>query len=349
MSGPPGSKSGNGFKMDLTTHDQSLAFKAPWSELYSDSVPIPVQEKRELHYGDKVFALLVKLAAASLILLLGAIGVFLFWRAWPAISAFGWWFVVTSEWDPVRDVYGALPVIFGTVMSSLLAMVIATPLSIGIALFLNELAPRRLANFVGFLIEMLAAIPSVVYGLWGIFVLAPWLRTTVEPFLGKYFGFLPFFSGPPYGVGMMAAGIILAIMVTPTISSISREVFKAIPRSHREAALALGATRWETMVISVLKSAKTGIMGAMILGLGRALGETMAVTMVIGNRADISLSLFAPAQTMASVVANEYAEATSSTHLAALAEVGLVLFLVTFFINAFARLLVWRLGKRVSA
>lgn len=335
--------------MNATTHGPQVTAKSSSHPAYQASSFVAFQGKRELHLGDRLFAWFVKLAASSLIVLLLAIAGFLLWRAWPAVTAFGWNFVVSSDWDPVQDIYGALPVIYGTVVSSLLAMAIATPLSIGIALFLNELAPRRLANLVGFLIEMLAAIPSVVYGLWGIFVLAPWLRTEVEPFLLKYFSFVPLFSGPPYGVGMMAAGMILSIMVIPTVSSISREVFKAIPRSHREAAMALGATRWETMVISVLKSAKTGIMGAVILGLGRALGETMAVTMVIGNRAEIAWSLFAPSQTMASVIANEYAEATSDIHLAALAEVGLVLFAVTFLINAFARLLVWRLGERIKA
>ena len=335
--------------MDASTHDQSLIWESGWSSVPARARTSSAEEKRELHYGDRIFSLIVKASAAALIGLLAMIAGFLFWRAWPAISAFGWSFVLTSEWNPVRDVYGAMPVIFGTIVSSFLAMLIAVPISIGIALFLNELAPRRLARIVGFLIEMLAAIPSVVYGLWGIFVLAPWLRTSVEPLLGKHLGFLPFFQGPPYGVGMLAAGIILAIMVTPTISSLCREVFRAIPRGYREAAMALGATRWETMVISVLQSARTGILGATILGLGRALGETMAVTMLIGNRAEISASLFAPGQTMASVLANEYAEAGSEMHLAALAEVGFVLFIVTFIVNALARLLVWRMNRKLPA
>jgi len=335
--------------MDASTHDQSLIWESGWASSRTRVRATQVQEKRELHYGDRVFSLIVRASAVALIGLLAMIAGFLLWRAWPAISAFGWSFVVTSQWDPVRDVYGALPVIFGTIVSSFLAMIIAVPISIGIALFLNELAPRRVARVVGFLVEMLAAIPSVVYGLWGIFVLAPWLRTTVEPFFAKTLGFLPFFQGPPYGVGMMAAGIILAIMVTPTISSLCREVFRAIPRGYREAAMALGATRWETMVISVLQSAKTGILGATILGLGRALGETMAVTMLIGNRAEISASLFAPGQTMASVLANEYAEAGTDMHLAALAEVGFVLFVVTFIVNALARFMVWKMNRKLPA
>jgi phosphate transport system permease protein len=296
--------------------------------------------RRDIHHGDVIFAWLVRLTAFTLPLLLLVIAFFLFRSALPSVEKFGIQFLFNTAWDPVRERFGALPVIYGTVVSSLIAIVISAPVSIGIALLLNEVLPVRLAAPVGFLVEMLAAIPSVVYGLWGIFVLAPWLRLTVQPFLTAHFGFLPLFQGPPYGVGMLAAGIILAIMITPTISSIAREVFRAIPRAQREAALGLGATRWEMMRIAVLSSARAGIFGAVILGLGRALGETMAVTMVIGNRPDISSSLFAPAQTMASVLANEYAEATSDVHLAALLEIGLVLFFVTFVINASARLIV---------
>jgi len=305
--------------------------------------------RRDVHWGDIVFAWMLKLIAVALPFLLLAIGLFLYHAARPTIQRFGWSFVTSSVWDPVQEIFGALPVIYGTLISSFLALLIAAPVSIGVALFLNELAPKKIATYMGFLVEMLAAIPSVVYGLWGIFVLAPWLRVSVEPFFAKYFGFLPFFSGPAYGVGMMAAGIILAIMIIPTISSISKEVFKAIPRSQREAALALGATRWEMMKLSVLKSARSGLFGAIILGLGRALGETMAVTMLIGNRAEISTSLFSPGQTMSSVLANEYAEATSDVHLSALLEIGLVLFLVTFVVNALAKLFVWRTTLQRSA
>jgi phosphate transport system permease protein len=301
---------------------------------------------REIHFGDRLFSLGLRGISIGVVLLLVLIAAFLAKTGMPAIRTFGWDFVTSSVWDPVRDVYGALPVIYGTVVSSILAILIAAPFSVGIALFLNELAPKRIANLVGFLVEMLAAIPSVVYGLWGVFVLAPWLRETVEPFFIGWLGFIPLFQGPPYGVGMLAAGIILAVMVIPTISSISREVFRAIPQSQREAALALGATRWEMMRLSVLRSSKTGILASIVLGLGRALGETMAVTMVIGNRAEISASLFGPAQTMASVIANEYAEATSDMHLAALAEIGFVLFAVTFIINSVARLFIWHVTKR---
>lgn len=306
--------------------------------------PFRSSSRRDVHFGDRFFSWSVRLISIALLALLLAIGLFLTRSALPTIEKFGWSFITSTMWDPVLKDFGALPVIFGTIFSSALAILLATPLSIGVALFLNEMAPKGVARVAGFLIEMLAAIPSVVYGLWGVFVLAPWLRTTVEPFLGRTLGFLPLFQGPPYGVGMMAAGIILAIMITPTISSISREVFRTVPRGQREAALALGSTRWEMMRLAVLKSTRSGILGAVILGLGRALGETMAVTMVIGNRAEISASLFAPGQTMASVIANEYAEALSETHVAALAEIALVLFGVTFVVNAFARVLVWRLS-----
>ncbi|MBY0369902.1 phosphate ABC transporter permease subunit PstC [bacterium] len=321
--------------------------QGPWSISLPTVKRFKIKAGRgDLHWGDRLFFWLMSTAAVGICGLLGLILAFLVYSALPTITQFGWAFLVEKSWDPVNGEFGALAFVFGTVVSSLLALLVATPLSVGIALFLNELAPRRVAKGIGFLIEMLAAIPSVVYGLWGIFVLAPWLRTTVQPFLGDWFGFLPLFQGPPYGVGLMTSGIILAIMVIPTISSLSKEVFRAIPRANREAALALGATRWETMRLSVLKSSKTGIFGAVILGLGRALGETMAVTMVIGNRNDISSSLFAPAQTMASIIANEYAEATTSLHLSALAEVGLALFAVTFLINGLARLLIWRMKGR---
>jgi len=301
-----------------------------------------------VHLGDRVFYGSLRALGLGVLALLLGIAAQLVFLALPAIHKFGLGFFVSLDWDPVNESYGALAFIFGTLVSSLLALLISVPISVGIALFLNELAPRRVAGAIGFLVEMLAAIPSVIFGLWGIFVLAPWLRTDVEPFLASYFGFLPFFQGPPYGVGMLAAGIILAIMITPTISAISREVFRAIPLSQREAALALGATRWETISMSVLKSSRSGILGAVILGLGRALGETMAVTMVIGNRIDISSSLFSPAQTMASVIANEYAEASSDLHLSALAFVGLSLFLVSFCINTLARLMIWQVEKKTG-
>jgi phosphate transport system permease protein len=245
----------------------------------------------------------------------------------------------------VAEQFGALPFIFGTVVSSLLALMIAVPVGIGAAIYLSELAPKAVRPPLTFLVELLAAIPSVVYGLWGIFILAPWLRTWVEPILGRTLGFLPLFQGPPYGVGMLAAGLILAIMIVPFITAVSREVLLAVPRTQREAALALGATGWETTRLAVLRYGRSGLLGAVLLGLGRALGETMAVTMLIGNRPEISLSLFAPGYTMASVIANEFTEATSDLYLGALIEIGLLLLVLTLAVNALARLLVWSMGR----
>ena len=269
-------------------------------------------------------------------------------RAMPAIRKFGWHFLFTGTWDPVKEVFGALPFIYGTVVSSALALLIAVPVSVGIAVYLAELAPSYVKQPLSFLIELLAAIPSVVYGLWGIFALAPFLRSSIQPFLSKYFGFLPIFQGEFYGVGMLTAGIILSIMIIPTISSISREVFLAVPFTQREAALALGSTRWETIRLAVLDYARPGVLGAVILGLGRALGETMAVTMVIGNRPEISASLFAPSYTMASVIANEFTEATGNLYLSALVEIGFILFFVTFIVNIIARVLVWKVAGKAK-
>ncbi|MCE1228990.1 MAG: phosphate ABC transporter permease subunit PstC, partial [Firmicutes bacterium] len=241
-----------------------------------------------------------------------------------------------------------LPYIFGTVLSSILALALAVPVALGIAIYLAELAPPSIRRVLGFLVELLAAIPSVIYGLWGIFILAPWLRESVQPFLAKTLGFLPFFQGTPRGLGMMAAVLILAIMILPTIASVSRDVLASVPHSLREGALALGATRWEMLRKAVLPSAASGILGAVILGLGRALGETMAVTMVIGNRPEISWSLFDPGYTLASVIANEYAEASADLYLSALTQLGLILFGITVVLNIVARLLIWRMSSKVG-
>ncbi|HEX4925249.1 MAG TPA: phosphate ABC transporter permease subunit PstC [Bdellovibrionales bacterium] len=296
--------------------------------------------RRDYHIQDRLFQAGLRTFGLGIIALLIAIVALLMNLSWPAWKQFGLGFLTGTNWDPVAEQFGAGALIYGTVVSSLLALLIATPISVAVGLYLAEVAYTPLSKILGFLVEMLAAIPSVVYGLWGIFVLAPWLRTSVQPWLGEYFGFLPLFQGPPYGVGMMAAGIILAIMITPTISTICREVFKAIPRNQREAALGLGATHWEMLRLAVLKNSRSGIFGAVILGLGRALGETMAVTMVIGNRPEISASLFAPSQSMASMIANEYNEASNQIHLSSLAAVGLSLFLVSLTINAFARIVI---------
>ena len=257
----------------------------------------------------------------------------------PSIRAIGWGFLVRTEWDPVRDEFGALPYVYGTLVSSLLALLIAVPLGIGSAVFLAELAGRRLGAITSFVMELLAAIPSIVFGIWGLFVLAPFLRTLVEPWLIHHMGFLPLFRGYPFGIGMLNAGIVLAIMILPTIVSISREVLLATPRSLREASLALGATRAESIGVT-LDAARPGILGAVILALGRALGETMAVTMVIGNTNRISLSLLDPGATMASIIANEFTEATTEIYLSALVQIALVLFVLTLVVNALARGLV---------
>jgi phosphate transport system permease protein len=269
---------------------------------------------------------------------------------WPALSEFGLGFLTSSEWDPVNHKFGAAPAIFGTIVTSILALVFAAPLALGVAIFLSEFAPRWLRQPVAFLVDLLAAIPSVVYGLWGIFVLIPLLRTTVVPFLRDTLGLgaIPLFSGPTYGNSVLAAGLILAIMVLPYISSVSREVLLAVPRSQREAALALGATRWEMIQKAVVPYAQSGIIGGIILGLGRALGETMAVTMLIGNVHDIKASLFAPGYTMASLIANEFSEASDDLHLSALMAVGLVLLVITLVVNGIARWLVWRVGRQAG-
>jgi phosphate transport system permease protein len=312
------------------------------------SVSLLTTRLRKANLGDAVFRNLTLLFAFAVFSLVFLMAYEMYLGSRETISKFGFSFLVGSAWDPVNDEFGALPFIYGTLLSSLIALVIALPLSMGVAIFLSELAPRWLERPLSFLVELLAAIPSIVYGLWGIFVLVPWVRTTVEPALSRSLGFLPLFKGAPYGFGMLTAGLILTIMILPIITSISRDVLRAVPGSYREAALALGATRWETSKI-ILTSGRSGILGAALLGLGRAVGETMAVTMVIGNRADISLSLFEPGYTMASVLANEFTEAISSMHVSALIEIALVLFLVTLILNALARLIVWSVTRRFTS
>jgi len=303
---------------------------------------------RGWNVGDFVFKNLTMLFAIGVLSLVFLMGYEMYAGSGPSLAKFGWHFLVSSTWDPVREQYGALPLIFGTVVSSLLGLLIALPLSLGVAMFLSELAPRWLERPLSFLVELLAAIPSIVYGLWGVFVLVPWLRVTVEPWLRTHFGYIPLFTGPGYGFGMLAAGLILSVMVLPIIASISRDVMRSVPNLQREAALGLGATRWETTKV-ILSTARSGILGATLLGLGRAVGETMAVTLVIGNRAQVAASLFAPGYSMASVLANEFAEATSDMYTSALIEVALVLFVVTLVLNALARLIVWSVTRRYAA
>lgn len=330
--------------------------------------------------GDQVFVLSLKIVAWATVSLFAGMLVYLVYLARGAIEALGLNFLTTNDWNPPMEVFGAAPFLVGTLASSFIAILIAAPVSIGTALFLKEVAPKRVARLVGFLVELLAAIPSVVYGLWGVLVLAPVMRDHVQPFLANWFGpgtyfaqalghvltglCYPFlliadvlgltevtlgtlsekmmalaqglFDGPPLGLGLLSAGVVLSIMITPTVTAMSREVLAIVPDSVREGALGLGATRWEMIRIALLRSSRAGLVGAVILGLGRAIGETMAVTMVIGNRNEIPKSLFEPAQTMASVIANEYNEA-DGLHLSSLAAVGLSLFLVSLLVNLAAR------------
>lgn len=297
--------------------------------------------------GDRIYSWSItgfaSLVPILLLMIFLAVGI----AAWPALRAFGFSFLTSSDWDPVAGHFGAAPAIYGTIVSSILALIIATPLALGVAVFLSEFAPNWLRQPVAFAVDLLAAVPSVIYGLWGVFVLIPVLREHVMPFLRDtlHLGVLPLFSGPAYGSSMLAAALILAIMCLPYISAVTREVLLAVPRSQREAAVGLGATRWEVIRDAVIPYARSGIIGGIILGLGRALGETMAVTMLIGNRHEISASLFAPGYTMASLIANEFSEATSDIHLSALMAVGFVLLLVTFVVNALARWLVWQTAR----
>jgi phosphate transport system permease protein len=298
-------------------------------------------------WGDRVFKWMTGGFAGIIVLLLLTMTAALCSASSEAWKAFGWRFLFSQDWDPVRDSFGGLAFGYGTLVSALLAFVLAAPFAIGIALYLTEMCPRLLREPLAFVIEILAAIPSVVYGLWGIFVLAPVLRSYVAPPLIRFIG-KPFFTLPSTGLSLLGAGALLAIMIVPTIMSISREVFLTIPRSAREAALALGTTKWEATLVAVLAPSRTGLLGAMMLGLGRALGETMAVTMIIGNRPEISMNLLGPSHSIASVIANEFAEATSDLHLSALAELGLVLMGITLLINIAARLLVWATSSRLN-
>ncbi len=353
---------------------------------------VRLPRNRETHLGDRVFHTVLKTVAWSTIILVASIILLLLKMAWPALTKFGFGFFTGDDWNPPMDIFGALPFIYGTIVTSVMALFLAAPVSIGVALFLTEIAPSWLSRVIGFLVEMLAAIPSVVYGLWGIFILSPFMQSVAQPritealgpdtLFAKILGLAltilgyPFalfinlfirndyslqdvsvrmteiasklFAPSHFGVGMLTASIVLAIMITPTISAITREVFMTVNQSVKEASLALGATRWEMIVMAVLKTSRSGIIGAVILGLGRALGETMAVTMVIGNRNDITAALMAPGQTMSSVIANEYNEATG-LHMASLAGVGLSLFAVSLVVNSIARLIIWRVeggGRR---
>jgi phosphate transport system permease protein len=315
------------------SHPRPGGVTTPWTPAFA-----PARARRWLRADDLYRGVLQALG----LLVLVAIALIV-WEcahgAWPALQANGWRFLVATDWDPIQDRYGALPYLYGTLVTSAIAMALAVPTGVAAALYLAELAPPLVGEVVSFVIELLASIPSIVFGIWGVFALAPWLRSALEPWLISHLGFLPLFQGFPFGLGILNAGIVLAIMVVPTVTALAREILRSMPRSLNESALALGATRAEGLGV-VLDAARPGLLGAGILALGRALGETMAVTMVIGNSNRISASLLAPGATMASVIANEFTEATGRLHLSSLVEIALVLFALTLVVNACARLLV---------
>ena len=312
--------------------------------------PRPTRGRGGTNLADRGFEAAVTVTAASVLLLLAAIILLLLVDALPSIQRYGFSFLTTSVWDPVFEVFGAAPFIYGTLVSSAIALLLATPIAVGAALFLAEYAPSWVREPVGFLIELLAVIPSIIYGLWGFFVLAPIMRAWIEPFLRDVFGPIPLigvlFSGPIIGKDLLIAGVILAIMILPTVTTIAREIINAVPDTQREGMVALGATRWEVMQNAVLPYARTGIVGGVMLGLGRAFGETMAVTMVIGNSSNkITGSLFTPGYTMASAIANQFTEADKEIYFSAIVEIALVLLLVSVIVNLGARLLIWRVAR----
>ena len=322
---------------------------APASAVMPSAIRDFLTKRGRSSFADNSFAAVMLVCALSIFAIVLFILGILVMHSRPSLVQFGWKFFTRQAWDPVSGDFGALPFIWGTLASSLLALCMAVPLALGVAIFLTELCPRPLRAPISFLTELLAAIPSVVYGLWAVFVLVPIMRDQLGPFLVKFFGWTGLFNGVNFGVGLLTASMILAIMILPIISSLTRDIMTAVPNSQREAVLALGATRWEMIRIGVLRNSRIGIVGAIMLGLGRALGETMAVTMVIGNHPNISKSLFAPANTLASVIAGEFSEATSDIYLSALIEIGLALFLVTIVVNAIARLMVWAVTRNAPA
>jgi phosphate transport system permease protein len=327
----------------LTDVPVSLEDSGKSKEVLRAAHPVP----RATNLGDRLFDGLTTAVALIILLALAAMVGTLIYNSHQAISKFGFRFITTSTWDPVRDVFGALPAIMGTVYSSLLALLLAAPIGVLVAVFLVEMAPRRLSFGLGFLIELLSAVPSIVYGLWALFILVPLVRQSIQPFAVQHFGNTPLFSGYPIGLGMLPAALILAVMILPTIVALSRDVVQAVPNHQREAMLALGATRWETTWKVVVPYARSGIIGAIMLGLARAVGETMAVQMVIGNTQAISLSLNNLATTMPATIVNQFSEASpGSVYISALVEIALVLMIVTVLLNAAARLLVWGVTRK---
>ncbi len=311
------------------------------------AIPWSTRITRRLEHGDVIFRALMVLASILILLAVAGIGYELWQNSALPRAQFGLSFLVGTEWDPVAKNFGALPFLYGTLQTSLLALIFAVPIGVGIAIFLAELAPEWLRQPLGFVVELLAAVPSVVYGLWGLFVFVPAFVKPSGQALNAGLGFIPLFSGPVFGPSRLAASLILAIMILPTISAVSRDVLLAIPRAQREAALALGSTRWEMISKVLLPYGLSGLLGAVILGLGRALGETIAVTMVIGNNLDLTASLLHPGYTMASIIVNEFTEATDPLYLQALIEIALVLFVLTLLLNLIARFLVWRVARRL--
>lgn len=320
----------------------------PRSSISIGSIGEAVIGRPDSSPADRLFRATVFTVALSVLVITLVIAFELVRNSRLPLAKFGWPFLWGTTWDPIAEQFGALPFLYGTLVSSAVALFIAVPMGLGVAIFLSELAPHWLSDPVAFLVELLAAIPSVIYGLIGIFVLVPVVRNYVEPFLSGTLGFLPLFQGAPYGVGMLTASLVLAVMVVPFIVSVSREILMAVPRSQREAILSVGATKWEMVWVAILPYARSGIIGSIFLALARALGETMAVTMVIGNRPEIRLSLFEPGYTMAAVIANEFTEATSNLYLQALIEIGLVLFAVTILVNGLARLLIHSLSQQME-
>jgi phosphate transport system permease protein len=323
--------------------------RASKADLKVESRTAPLLQGEVSAVPDAIFGWAMRFCGLAVVALLGLIVYELIVGSRLSWHAFGFKFFVQSDWNPVEEQFGALPFIYGTLVSSILSLVISVPLAVGVAVFITEMCPVRLRGPLSFTTELLAAIPSVVYGLWAIFILVPLLRTYVQPFLATTLGWTGLFSGPPYGIGMLAAGVILAIMIIPIISSITREVLTVVPQHQREAVLALGATRWEMIRMGVLRNARIGIVGSIILGLGRALGETMAVTMVIGNTPEIHRSLLSNGSSMAAVIANEFTEAVSDVHRTALIEIGLALFIVTIIVNGLAQILVWAVTRGTPA
>ena len=321
----------------MTTNTKIKIQGSVWSQL-----------RYQWRHGDRLFQILTVLASLSVLFLVAAVGYELWRNSALSRQAFGWAFIITSRWDPALDrIFGALPFIQGTLITSLFALLIAVPVSLGVGIFLSEIAPVKMRQPLSFLIELLAAVPSVIYGMWGLFVFVPVIVRPFSYVLNQALGFLPIFAGPVFGPSRLAASLVLSIMIGPTIASISRDVFRAIPVAQREAAMALGSTRWEMIWQVLVPYGLSGLLGAIILGLGRALGETIAVTMVVGNNLDLSTSLLHPGYTMASIIANEFTEATYDLYLHALIEIGLILFIITLVLNFFARLLVWRVARRI--